>query len=513
MSSWFLRAALLAALALTAMPGLAHAQDSGAGGLGIDPTQPYQTGGDSYEEADKDESDEGFRFGFHGFLRVPMRVGHGGTDSTFSEDNDDGLKLHSPPQIPDAAYTDWRYTNNLTGPWTEMVLSYGNQRVSANVVIASYNITDAGYKDTLAQLGINESFLTLRAPTAFGARGGLVWNVGAFSNRYGTAGRYDAGKYDTYLFGATHAAGETLTASYKLTDSLTMVVEHGIGAKLDVTPFIDFGDFGSEVLGEQLGRVLPYGGDVQQGSTLLHHAHVGVAWKSLTAAAHYLTSWTSDARLDGEIDGRISVFGGEVKSIGTRFGDGYLGYSRVRSRNPLRVAGAIEVLHSFEGWSLRENFFGPSESATGNGDIDTILFQYTFSLATFLWHPQEFYGQDADLAFSVFGMFNRVTGADGTFPDDKMRLKAGADVTYWTPLPWLGAALRYDLVEPDLDNSDQSFHVISPKLILRTEFASHEEVYIQYSRYINGDDVAPGYPHEVLRPDDGVFAVTATMWW
>lgn len=44
----------------------------------------------------------------------------------------------------------------------------------------------------------------------------------------GAAGRYDAGKYDTYLFGRTHVAGETLTGFYHFNDTLTLTLEHGI---------------------------------------------------------------------------------------------------------------------------------------------------------------------------------------------------------------------------------------------------------------------------------------------
>ena len=37
--------------------------------------------------------------------------------------------------------------------------------------------------------------------------------VGGFTNRYGAAGRYDAGKYETYLFGRTHVAGATVNVA------------------------------------------------------------------------------------------------------------------------------------------------------------------------------------------------------------------------------------------------------------------------------------------------------------
>ncbi len=74
---------------------------------------------------------------FHGFLRAPLRIGLGEGPPGFS-----GLKLHSPPRVPDSAYTEWSYTNNLGGPWTELHLSYGNAKVFANVKLAAYNLTD-----------------------------------------------------------------------------------------------------------------------------------------------------------------------------------------------------------------------------------------------------------------------------------------------------------------------------------------------------------------------------------
>jgi len=47
-----------------------------------------------------------------------------------------------------------------------------------------------------------------------------------------------SGYYGTYLFGRTHVAGEALTADIDLNDDLELVIEHGIGAKLEFLPFI-----------------------------------------------------------------------------------------------------------------------------------------------------------------------------------------------------------------------------------------------------------------------------------
>jgi hypothetical protein len=472
---------LLRLFLLCAAPAAAHADEVE---LGLDPSRPR---GDSNlqptDEEDEGDEDDGYRFAFHGFLRVPMRVGVGG----------DG-ELHAPPRIPDGAYTDWRYTNVSGGPWTELWLQYGNGTVSANVVLAAYDISDASYRDLLSQLGISQSFISFDLPELFGDDGGVVWNVGAFSNRYGTAAQYDAGKYDTYLFGATHVAGETVSAHYEVTPDLTVAVDHGIGAKLQVAPQVP----GLEA------PYLPYPGDEQQGSTLLHHAHAGIGTGELTAAAHYLTAWTVDQE-----PGRITNVGVDLKLIGHELGDGYLGWSHLTADHAVSVAGAFEVLHSFEGWNLRDNYFPDTD---GTGTIDTLMFQYSFSLARYLWAPQEFWGQGPDLVFSGFGMYNRIASDAAGFTGPTGRLKVGGQATY-SPRGWVGLDLRYDLVQPDMANADKSFQVISPSVVLRSEFASHEEVVIGYSRYLNGIGVAPGYPHELLAPDRQLFRISAVMWW
>ena len=71
-----------------------------------------------------------------------------------------GTQLRTPPLVPDANYIDWRYTNSLVAPWTELNFHYGNDRVKATVQIASYNLTDPGYRRLESNLGINQAFLT-----------------------------------------------------------------------------------------------------------------------------------------------------------------------------------------------------------------------------------------------------------------------------------------------------------------------------------------------------------------
>ena len=128
---------------------------------------------------------------------------------------DPGTQLRTPPLVPDANYIDWRYTNSLVGPWTELNFKYGNDRVKAQVQIASYNLTDPGYRRLESNLGINQAFLQLLWPELGGNENlHLTATVGGFTNRYGAAGRYDAGKYETYLFGRTHVAGATVNVAW-----------------------------------------------------------------------------------------------------------------------------------------------------------------------------------------------------------------------------------------------------------------------------------------------------------
>ena len=51
--------------------------------------------------------------------------------------------------------------------------------------------------------------------------------------------------------------------------------------------------------------------------------------------------------------------GFDAKLLGGVLGDGYLGYSHLkRRRTRIYLQDAIEVLHSFGGWQLHDNYFG-----------------------------------------------------------------------------------------------------------------------------------------------------------
>jgi hypothetical protein len=320
--------------------------------------------------------------------------------------------------------------------------------------------------------------------------------VGSFSGGYGSAGRYDAGAYGTYLFGRTHATGETISAFYDLSRNLTLQLEHGVGVRLDVTPL----EKGAPVTSQ-----LPYPGPVQQFPTLLHHGHLGLTYRDkFRFALHGLTAFTQASTRATEPDGRITSLGAELKLLDSPLGNAFVGVGYLTAREANRVAGVFEVLHSWEGWSLTENYL----RNTGTGNITSVGWEWTFSLANFR-------GADAgpDLIVRTFGLYTKITNADITAPPAK--LKVGGTLTY-APVRWLGLSGRYDNVQPNMNDSTETFQVLSPRLVLRTDFVSNEEIVLQYSRYLMGAHTRLPHPWDG-RPgttaDRNVVSIIATMWW
>ena len=138
--------------------------------------------------------------------------------------------------------------------------------------------------------------------------------------------------------------------------------------------------------------------------------------------------------------------------------------------------------------------------------------------------------------------------AGATEPTDGIiKLKYGADLS-WHPLPWLAPALRFDRLQPNREVPEQSFAVLSPRIVFETDWITHEQITIQYSRYFynqrtcepgllaacaqpapdparpdgfgafsahnDGDRGSPlTAPNVPARPDQNVVRVEATFWW
>jgi hypothetical protein len=548
--------------------------------LGLSPQTTSYAADNKSTLGESEAPTEDWGFKFHGFFRGPMRL---------SMDHESGpgrgIQFHAPPVTVDSNYTTWSYTNNNPGPWGELILQYGNNRAIMTAAIASYNITSGGWRELQDQLGIDRAFLTLYFPDLFGDFGKLTANVGVFSDRYGAMGKYDGGAYDTYMIGRTRVAGETLTFEFDIADDFKLVIEHGIGAKMDVQKWKGYNDITHYVN----TTWEPFPGYAQQGTTLLHHAHVGLLWANmLTLTGHYMYAWTKDAMRtsmngqnsvpkpdtlpspndqsdtgwDGTYainarDGSMRILGADLRLDGGWMGIGYLGFSSIKCSNAGVLMDAIEVIHSQGGWQFTNNYLG----AAGNGTVNSIGFQYTFSLAAFLMRPQAWWGQGADLTLQVFGMANLISGIASPNPNYNItplpnstdpsngwlapsggayggwikgpdgfgtkKFKVGGQALY-TPFAVMSVGARFDYVEPNLDNSTHNFWVISPRLVFRTQFVTHEQIILQYQYYSYGSwymntannmnslpfPYGGGGPQFYpAHPDKQTVTIAASMWW
>lgn len=141
--------------------------------------------------------------------------------------------------------------------------------------------------------------------------------------------------------------------------------------------------------------------------------------------------------------------------------------------------------------------------------MDSVLFQYDLSIGSLARLPIRFRGNGPDLRLSVFGMFNSISSENNSH----QKFKWGAEAVY-KPFSVLGIGLRYDLVQPNLSDNDESFAVISPKLYFQTQYITKEEITLQYSRYFLGDKAYPSYPNsDIDSADPNVIMVVGKMWW
>jgi hypothetical protein len=540
---------------------------------------------------------------FHGYFRVPFRVGLGSRpapraqpdpnqsepDTSDKAPGQSNVTLHA-PVIPDGQYLSWQSTSHNRSDWAELFFGIGNSWAKATVGLQGYNFSDASFSSPEMQYGIGQAYVTLSPDLGY-ENLRLSLKVGASQDRYGAAGKYDAGQYDTYLFGRTHVIGETLHVDYDLNEAWTLWAEQGVGGKRPDPSSFNNARF-----------------------TMLAHGHVGLnRGKDLQLSGHFLYSWAQEEDRPYNVskentkyassvvdvpDGKLWVAGADARVDLGAFGYLYAGYSHIGAERALVVGRALEVLHASGGGEYRlgvvDNYLGPGCTAefadptagptertgglvgpgsvpapvgcsAGTGSVDSVLAQYEFSLTNFLQMSeggQKFWGEGADLSVALYGMLNRVQSdyrpTDKTVwgpTDGIIKLKYGADLQYHAT-PSITAALRFDRLQPNSEIPEQSFAILSPRIMFASNWVSREQLTFQYSRYIyNHRECAPGVPSPAdfarlrstgsglcvqppaaamppdgfginsevqdsdlrsaptLRPDVNVFKVEATFWW
>lgn len=473
-------------------------------------------------------------YALRGFFRAPMRVGIGPETGSNS-----GSQLHSPPRMVGFGSDEWNYINVAPGGVGQLELAVSNQRVEGHVILAGDVFADAAYPHLDKLGGFSQAWVTLKAPALIGTRGGAALNVGAFSERFGAAGPYQqsTGYYGTYLFGRTHVAGESMVLDFDVTPDLELVLEHGLGAKVEVVPYAKSG--------APIAPYLPNQGPTPQGSNFVHHAHVNVIFKeTLSFAAHYLTSWTPNDLQEVTAmpakEGRMTVMGAELHSDHPVAGNGYVGYSYIDAERILPLSDGVQVLHGANGAGFKNNYFGslaaqvPPVLQQGkddprrddSGKLHTVLFQYILRAAPLFGRKEP----GPDVSLGVFGMYNHVDtkkqDLNGVavpayaFKQDKVKLGAELQVA---PIEQLSIGLRFDTVMPDGGNKDVSYSAISPRLILHSKWIGREYVILNYTRFVGvGSAVRPSAPYSqpnppgqplasVTKPDENLISLTAMV--
>lgn len=436
------------------------------------------------------DSEDTWRFGYNGFFRAPMRVGLGSRNAGPGQST---TTMHS-PLVPDDQYLSWQHTKHANRDWAELFFSYGNSWAKGVVAIQGYNFADSSAADWHSNFGIGQGWVEI-TPYMPTENLRLKVKAGGFWNRYGGAGRYDAGEYDTFLFGRTHVMGETTRLELDLEGApITLAVEHGIGTKKPDPSIYNTARF-----------------------TLLDHFHAEMIYdQSITLGLHFLDSWSqSEALVTGpqptwvypgpgvslyqgsnQPDGSMKIFGGEARfDMPDVFGYLWAGVSYISLKNAVTVAPAVEVIHSDGGGEYNMGVTGnylDSEACRwnsaytgtrcsgGNGGVLTLAGQYEARLGDMLGGTP--FGEGQDLTVKLYGMWNKIKSDDMT-QDGVTKLKFGTDWIF-DVFPVMAIATRFDYLMPSSRIKKQNFGILSPRIVLRSSLVTHESIAFQYSRYL-----------------------------
>jgi hypothetical protein len=473
------------------------------------PRSPSLPGGTSIPWSAPDPEDAGFQFNFGGYMSAAARLSSGARKRPTTDQFE--TTLHGLPQTVDV-YGALQGTNAAPGSWVELRFDYGNSTVKSVVKLSTWKPSRGqSWIETSSQNWLNEAFLVY-TPAALGDVS-LKWTVGAFRNIYGGLGQYGVGQYNAAIIASPFGVGETLTLQYSVTDNLSLILEHGLMGRL--------------------GKIAPGEGpnaydhepSPSEPSSFVNHVHAGFSLSGeipFQGGLHYLTNWAQDERdqIDDpktaftnerhRPDPRMDVFGADFRMINNHLGNGAVAVSYADVENGMLLSG-MNYFGADSGELLTKRLLG--QQGGGTAKVLVVGAEYNFSWGKFLWYPEAFWGDGPDLINSVFADVVKVKSEDPNF-DGKVIYKFGTEATY-RMLPWFAASCRFDHVAPNSKDTKETFDVLSPKLIFRSNWNSHEQVVLSYTRWFYGEKTHGEAPNDYLPSelDNQMLALNFGMWW
>jgi hypothetical protein len=482
-------------------------------GLGVAPWVPKVgglAGGFTPSFATPSPVDD-WNFNFTGYMSAALRTSFSERKGTPTADQA-STSFHSVPVTADQ-YGTFTGTNTVPGSWADMTFQYGNRYVTGYVSMATYDPSRAAsYVNPGSQYFINNVYMTIRVPPLDHAR--IALTVGAVPNFYGALGQYGVGAYAPYIIGWVPGVGETMNMEYDLSDSTVLQLEQGIRGVISSPP-----------QGIPNNNSTGYANQYWPASWV-HHEHVGILHKGdvqIQAGLHYFYNWSQDDRNVQKFDdlntkgvdeahikdGHISEVAADFRMLGGRYGYYTLAAAYVKGQDSQLLTG----LNTYGGTGVRllADWWGPNSG--GNGTLFVVGTEYTLSLGTLLRYPEPFWGEGPDLVGMVSFHHAQTTSPDPAF-DGRSRNKVATEWTYRF-LSWLGIGARFDAVEPNSKDSEETFTVVTPKLYFKSNWTSHEVVTLQYARWFYGAHTAAQGTDPVAHQnlDNQMFAVSFGMWW
>jgi len=470
-----------------------------------------------------------FRFDFHGYLQASLRAGIGQRDDPGPGQNT--TTIHGDPVVAGASFGWFDHTNTVLYPWAQLNFSYGNDVVTATAIIAAWSFAEsdeaAQYFNPPSKVGLQDVFMTYRPRLK---KVNLQFLAGVYPERYGGMAQYDQGAYNASIIGSIFGVGGTGTLQVPLPRDFGVSLEAGVKGDFNTPVPVN----SNTAVFDEPGGDPTFVGDQSnefaraiEGSTYAAHVHLGWNWKNtFRHTVHYIGAMSADSRKDSvgtledlseetpHRDATLTILGTDVRYDGGRFGHLYLGASHILGRDTESISNLVQILNTGGGQELMQRYWGAA--SRGNGTLSLAGAQYSLSLGTLLRHPEEFWGIGPDLTLGVFGIFGYATSiADGY--DNHPMMKYGVEATY-AILPWFAVSGRFDHVLPDLGDNDQSFMVLSPRILFRTQWKAQETISIQYAGYLLGDDVVVNGDNRFLQnpsgePDRHMVLISGTMWW